>query len=215
MAAEGEGMTVGTIRSSQAKPPAAFVWILGHLLSPEDRETVFGDLLEEYRESKRPALGTIGANRWFSRQVAGFFWRLVWPAFVMVACYWVGGVLISNLYTRGAYGVPRFVNNLILVLPMLGMWIGLRAGRCSRRSSSGAIVAGVTALILGYLVAALWMVLALWAPAVVRLSPPVPVDVLIVPLAGVCGVALISAIFGLFGGAIGAATAYPPRKKAS
>jgi hypothetical protein len=56
------------------------------LLKPEDRESVSGDLLEEYRETIVPALGP-AADRWYVRQAASFLFHAsrAWGAFVGAA----------------------------------------------------------------------------------------------------------------------------------
>ena len=62
---------------SDARPPRWAEAILRLLLKPEDRESVSGDLLEEYRETIVPALGS-AAGRWYVRQVASFLFRASW-----------------------------------------------------------------------------------------------------------------------------------------
>jgi hypothetical protein len=62
---------------SDARPPRWAEAILRLLLKPEDRESVSGDLLEEYRETIVPALGS-AADRWYMRQVASFLFRASW-----------------------------------------------------------------------------------------------------------------------------------------
>ncbi len=54
--------------------------ILRLLLKPGDRDCVSGDLLEEYRDSIRPARGRWAADLWYVRQMIGFAQRagLVW-----------------------------------------------------------------------------------------------------------------------------------------
>lgn len=47
------------------------------VLKPEDRDSVSGDLLEEYRETIVPTRGS-GAHRWYMRQVASFVFRSSW-----------------------------------------------------------------------------------------------------------------------------------------
>lgn len=47
------------------------------LLKPKDRESVSGDLLEEYRDTIVPALGA-AANRWYVWQVGSFLLRASW-----------------------------------------------------------------------------------------------------------------------------------------
>jgi hypothetical protein len=59
---------------SNAQPPWWAEAILRLLLKPEDRESVSGDLLEEYRETIVPARGS-AADRWYMRQVASFLAR--------------------------------------------------------------------------------------------------------------------------------------------
>jgi hypothetical protein len=49
------------------------------LLRPADRESIAGDLLEEYREVRRPALGAVRADAWYIKHVVSVLWRLVWP----------------------------------------------------------------------------------------------------------------------------------------
>jgi hypothetical protein len=65
MAAGVEGMT-------QQSPPRWLERALVLLLSPRDRETIAGDLLEEYREEQAPRRGTLRANLWYARQSISF-----------------------------------------------------------------------------------------------------------------------------------------------
>jgi hypothetical protein len=69
-----------------ARPPRWAEAILRMLLDPEERESVSGDLLEEYRETIVPALGS-AADCWYMRQVASFLVRAswAWGAFVGAA----------------------------------------------------------------------------------------------------------------------------------
>ena len=58
-------------------PPRWSESLLRALLRDRDRDTISGDLLEEYRESAVPTLGERGARRWYRRQVARLVWREV------------------------------------------------------------------------------------------------------------------------------------------
>jgi len=140
--------------SSLPTPPRILEWLLKHVMTTEDLETISGDLLEEYREVKVAALGVSGANGWFAMEVAGFYWRLVWPCLLMLALYWTFGVIASNLYSNGDYGIPHFINNMILVVPMFGLWVGQHAGTRSQRAASGAIVAVLAAFVISVMAAA-------------------------------------------------------------
>src|SRR4051812_5927158 len=73
---------------SHARPPVGAEAIFRMLLKPEDRDSVSGDLLEEYRESIVPARGS-GAYWWYLRQVGSF---LVWASWFWAAV--MGGALV-------------------------------------------------------------------------------------------------------------------------
>ena len=62
---------------AHARPPQWAETILRLLLKPKDRESVSGDLLEQYRETVVPALGP-AADRWYLRQVGSFLLRASW-----------------------------------------------------------------------------------------------------------------------------------------
>jgi hypothetical protein len=53
-------------------PPYLLDCLLLLLLSPRDRETVSGDLYEEFLEVKLPELGRFRAHLWYTRQVLSF-----------------------------------------------------------------------------------------------------------------------------------------------
>lgn len=57
---------------SRKSPPWWLERALVLLLNPRDRETISGDLLEEYREGKLPHLGSTRANWWYARQLLSF-----------------------------------------------------------------------------------------------------------------------------------------------
>jgi hypothetical protein len=61
-----------------ARPPRWAEALLCLLLKPKDRESVSGDLLEEYRDAVVPALGSAAGDRWYVRQVGWFLLRASW-----------------------------------------------------------------------------------------------------------------------------------------
>lgn len=79
-----------TSDSSTRLPPRWAESLLRMLLPPQDRDSVSGDLLEEYRESIVPALSR-NADGWYVRQVAGYVLgkALIWGAFV-------GAILVTR-----------------------------------------------------------------------------------------------------------------------
>ena len=62
---------------SNARPPQWAETLLRLLLTPKNRESVSGDLLEEYRDTIVPTLGP-AAERWYVRQVGSFLLRASW-----------------------------------------------------------------------------------------------------------------------------------------
>lgn len=57
------------------RPPYWSERLLRWFLVDRDRDTVSGDLLEEYREVAVPTRGPSGARWWYRRQVVGCVWR--------------------------------------------------------------------------------------------------------------------------------------------
>ena len=66
--------------TKECTPPRWSEALLRMMLRPSDRDAISGDLLEEYRAVRRPALGAVGANAWYLTQTASVLWRLMWPA---------------------------------------------------------------------------------------------------------------------------------------
>jgi hypothetical protein len=73
--------------SIDATPPGWAEVLLRAFLIPGDSDSVSGDLLEQYRESVRPARGRRRADLWYVTQVLGFVWRSarLWAALFAVA----------------------------------------------------------------------------------------------------------------------------------
>ena len=80
-------MILSTPRSAEKDPRAASGcpprWaesLLKHVLNPRDRESIPGDLLEEYREERLSNLGRERANLWYIRQMLGIAFFQVFKA---------------------------------------------------------------------------------------------------------------------------------------
>ncbi len=65
-------MAAGSARMIREAPPRWLQRTLLLFLNPRDHETIFGDLLEEYREEQLPHMGSIRANYWYLRQTMSF-----------------------------------------------------------------------------------------------------------------------------------------------
>src|SRR3954468_24641011 len=70
---------------AQPCPPRLAHALLLASLRPSDSESIPGDLLEEYREIRRPSLGRLRADTWYIRQVLSVLWRILWPCFLAIA----------------------------------------------------------------------------------------------------------------------------------
>ena len=71
--------------TAEFHPPRWAESLLEQLLRPADRESTTGDLLEEYRAARAPALGRFRANVWYGRQVLSFLWRESGRSFALSA----------------------------------------------------------------------------------------------------------------------------------
>jgi hypothetical protein len=153
-----------TIERSTALPPRWAEALLRMLLPPEERDSISGDLLEEYRESIVPALGG-KADGWYVRQVAGYVLRKAWT--------W-GALVGAILVTRGLFDMfapvrytPGVVHprSAIMSWALIGTFAfasGWQAWR-SGHLRSGVLVAFATAAFGGALGAAGTLAcLAIW-----------------------------------------------------
>jgi hypothetical protein len=156
-----------TTESSTALPPRWAESLLLMLLPPEDRDSVSGDLLEEYRDSILPALGG-KANGWYIRQVAGYLLRKTWV--------WGGlvGVILVTRYLFDTLAPVRYTPDVIhprsaimsytlmVTFALCSAWQAWR----SEHLRSGLLLALVTATIGGVLTAAGTLgCLAIWHDA--------------------------------------------------
>src|SRR4051812_32931024 len=71
--------------------------VLRALLPPETRESVSGDLLEEYRDQQLPQRGLFRSRLWYLGQVAALLWRTTWPCVLMLVAMLVAADL-SNTF---------------------------------------------------------------------------------------------------------------------
>ena len=144
-----------TSDSSTTLPPRWAESILRMLLSSEDRDSVSGDLLEEYRETIVPVLGD-KARGWYVRQVAGYVLREAWIWGALVSAILVTRYLFDTLapvrYTPGIVH-PRSAIMSYALIATFAVGSGWQAWR-SGYLASGVMVAFVTAALGGALSAA-------------------------------------------------------------
>jgi hypothetical protein len=121
-------------------PPRWAEFLLQFVVRARDRETISGDLLEEYRESVLPAKGPFRAQLWYWGQVVSF----VSPLIVGIAFGTALGVW--NLVSTAVDPLSHDSAGVMLTFGagLLGTWslVAFLAGR-RRRSFRDAVVAGV------------------------------------------------------------------------
>jgi len=145
-------------------PPDVAELILRGLLPLDMRETVSGDLLEEYRESRVPAVGQFRADLWYWRQVGGMWLRAYWWLVVSaVLLHVVHDVFETFRAPSGASyldGLPPLVLAVLSHLGLVGL-VGLATAYGSWRVGQwqGGFVA---ALGLSTIV---WVFMAAWGNA--------------------------------------------------
>jgi len=112
--------------TSELTPPRWADAILRSCLRPSDRESISGDLLEEYRAVRAPALGSLGAHVWYIGQVLSMLWRLIRPAALMLA---VQGVFLALTVFRPGHHAPHQAPAPTWVaLPFGVLWYGSIVG---------------------------------------------------------------------------------------
>src|SRR5262249_58421274 len=73
-----------TLMTRQSHPPAWAQVLVTLFVPAARRESIVGDLMEEYHEAQVPEHGASSADWWYIRQAAGFLWRAAAP--------WAGAV---------------------------------------------------------------------------------------------------------------------------
>ena len=130
------------------------------LLPAESRDTVSGDLLEEYREGRLPAVGPLRAQAWYLRQAAGIFLR-AYGWFVVPLVLWLVVHDVANTF-RDATGTPYLdgapgVAGLALGSGVL-LTVSAYGSRRTGRWGGGLVAALGTVVVVWTFMAVWWMV---------------------------------------------------------
>lgn len=127
-------------------PPARAQALVLMLVRQKTRDSVLGDLLEEYRETQVPEHGKAAADRWFMRQALGFLWSAAAVPGALVA-----GVLTVRMLFDVAAPLPDVADRAwttTLATMMVFTFTGFRLGLLTRRMS-GAVVTALAATGIG------------------------------------------------------------------
>ncbi len=179
-------------------PPGWAQALLGCVSRRSDPESIPGDLLEEYREVRRPGLGRAQADAWYVRQVMSLFWRVLWPCILPMAAVkllapWPVGwnpslVPLPNVSTLDALAL---------------LWAGYYGSRRTGLLRTGIVTACATSLV---------ALAALFAYAMLTV-PGLPLDLAEKPFMFVIMI-IILAVAVVFAAAIGAAGGAVGRRSA-
>jgi hypothetical protein len=131
-----------TVARPSTRPPRWAEAILRLLLRPEDRESVTGDLLEEYRQSAVPERGK-GADAWYLRQVGWFLLRACWlPGLLIGAALVVRYLFDAIVPTRDYVQRSTYMSWAIITVSLLGAFRTSLRTRSIRAGLLTSIVSG-------------------------------------------------------------------------
>ncbi len=134
-------------------PPRWLERMLLLFLSDRDRETISGDLLEEYREERLPGLGPIWANVWYLRQSISFAsiqikggphvkqLLMLMCVFTAAAAVWLA--VMENILKHNGYAARTAIAACIALQGLSTMLFSMLGGRAIFRALVIAGGAGV------------------------------------------------------------------------
>ena len=145
---------------SNLRPPRWAEALLCVLLKPEDRDSVSGDLLEEYRDTIVPRRGR-AADWWYLRQVAWYLLRASWLWGTVMGSALVIRYLFDTLVPPADYRIRASVLSwTLLAVCLLASFITTRR----TRSMPAGVLASSTAATIGALLSIVGtaLMLAAW-----------------------------------------------------
>jgi len=154
-------------------PPVLPQALLHVLLPVERRESVVGDLLEEYRDTRVLSMGRFRANLWYWQQVFGFwlrdYWGFVLPVFGLFALRDVLSVFRSP--SGHPYFNVEFLFGLVTMSPFVFLLTGAYGSWRTRRWAGG-ILATLATFIAVWLLITAWWNTTLYPFALIQQSNP-------------------------------------------
>jgi hypothetical protein len=128
---------------TQLTPPRWAQALLKSLLRPSDSESVPGDLLEEYREVRRPSLGRLRADAWYIEQMFSVLWRVAWPCVVAIIVLRILSFPLPRGWNPGLAQAP----GLSLLDALIFVWAGYYGSQRTGRISTGIVTSAATSLL--------------------------------------------------------------------
>jgi hypothetical protein len=194
-----------TIDRPTPRPPKWAEGLLRLLLKPEDRESVSGDLLEEYRQSVLPERGK-GADAWYVRQLGWFLLRACWLPGVLIGSALVVRYLFDTLVPTQDY-VQRstIMSWAIIAVCLLGAF---RTSLRTRSVRAGLLTSVMSGALGGFISILGGAVMVAFQPGILsewRNTGGVDEVFLVVPLIMVW----VGVVMGTVGGLAGKIVAWP------
>jgi hypothetical protein len=132
-------------------PPRWAESLLRLMLAPEDRDSVSGDLLEEYRECVRPERGRWRADTWYLAQVGSSLLRPMWPWGLLLATSIVGRDVLDwwlsptqDFYARSLVSSAT----AIAIFTGSGAWTGWRSRSLRAGALAGILSGAISAVVI-------------------------------------------------------------------
>ena len=209
------------MKAEEPAPPRWVESILRLLVRPVDRDTIPGDLLEEFRVVQYPRRGAFRACVWYIAQVFSVLWERICPCVLtLVVLQVVFGTLVAHdafyadsipfkLLKSLWYGSPIQAPGISLFDAAMYAWAAYRAARHSALLRTG-ILAGAATSVIG--MAALFSAFAIIMPGL--LLAPFRTPFIFVIAGAFLSIALgYGILWGVVGGSLGrgVATAFPRR----
>ena len=178
---------------TQQSPPRWAQALLKSLLKPSDSESVPGDLLEEYRDVRRPSLGRLRADAWYVEQMFSVLWRVAWPCLVAIIAVRILSFPLPREWNPGLAPAP----GLSLLDALVFVWAGYYGSQRTARFSTGIVMSAVTSL-LGF--ATFFVYAAITMPSLLRAPFEKPFIFVIMAI-----LLTMAFSFGIAAGTVGAA----------
>jgi len=119
--------------------------ILRSLLRPSDRESISGDLLEEYRAVQYPKNGRLRADVWYLKHVSSVLLHFIWPLLPAAVLVGLLQVMHNNPWNHSPIPVP----GLTIFHGALYLGAGCFASRRTGSIRTGILAGAVTCLFTG------------------------------------------------------------------
>jgi hypothetical protein len=190
--------------TTESNPPYWAEWLLRSVIRPSDRESISGDLLEEYREVRRRALGTWRADLWYVKQVLSVSWRLVWPCVLTMTAITIFSLAIKLPWRYSLVQAP----GVSVLDATVCLWAGCYTSRRTRLFHTGMMSAGL----IGILPPSIFLGVAAARDPMLFLVPFAKPFIFVILLTVISLAIIFGVVLGALGAAVGTWLPSMPRK---